>query len=76
MNNDDQPRTTPRPIRRIIVTLVGGLITAAGAVMLVLPPLPGLIVTASGLGLLSTEYAWARRLKQSVETRLQRSRRD
>lgn len=57
------------------MALIGGLITAAGILMLFLRPLPGLVVTASGRSLLSTEYAWALRLKHSAEMRLQRSRR-
>lgn len=76
MSDGDAARTIPRSIRRIVVTLAGGLITAVGLIMLFLPPLPGLVVTATGLGLLATEYAWARRWKQSVELRLRRSRRD
>lgn len=76
MGNDDLSTPVPRAIRRTAVTLIGGLITAAGVLMLFLPPLPGLVVTASGLGLLSTEYAWARRLKHSAEMRLRRSRRN
>jgi hypothetical protein len=47
-----------RSSRRIAITLVGGLLVAAGLVMLVLPG-PGIIVIAIGFAVLGTEYAWA-----------------
>ena len=47
--------------RRVGVTVVGGALTLAGAVMLLLPPLPGVATLIAGLALLSTEHDWARR---------------
>ncbi len=47
-------------MKRIAVTVVGGLLLMAGVAMLVLPG-PGMVVCAAGLALLATEYEWARR---------------
>lgn len=47
-------------MKRIAVTLVGGVLLIAGIAMLVLPG-PGMVLCAAGLGVLATEYEWARR---------------
>jgi uncharacterized protein (TIGR02611 family) len=47
---------------RIMIGLVGSLILAAGLLGLVAPILPGWALIFVGLGLLSTEFGWARRL--------------
>ena len=57
------------PPRRVVVTAGGGLLLLAGAAMLVLPG-PGLLVIAAGLGLLATEFVWARRMLDGVKARL------
>ena len=57
------------PPRRLLVTTGGGLLLLAGAAMLVLPG-PGLLVIAAGLGLLATEFVWARRMLDGVKARL------
>jgi uncharacterized protein (TIGR02611 family) len=46
--------------RQAAVLVGGSLLLAVGVAMLVLPG-PGLAVILAGLGVLSTEYAWARR---------------
>lgn len=69
---DRPPGIVARTARRILFTMLGGLLTIVGAVMLFLPPLPGLIVTAAGLGLLATEYAWAARLRERTLARFRR----
>jgi tellurite resistance protein TerC len=62
--------------RRVLVSLGGGLLLVAGAAMFVLPG-PGLLVVAAGLALLATEFVWAKRLLDSVRSRLpKRLRRD
>ncbi|MBI4729016.1 MAG: PGPGW domain-containing protein [Acidobacteria bacterium] len=53
-------RFTVRSGKRVVVTVAGFAILAAGAVMLVTPG-PGILVVLAGLALLATEYAWARR---------------
>ena len=47
-----------RSSKRIAVTIVGGLLVAAGIAMLVLPG-PGIVVLIAGFAVLGTEYAWA-----------------
>ena len=47
-----------RSSKRIAVSVVGGVLVAAGVVMLVLPG-PGLLVIVLGFAVLGTEYAWA-----------------
>jgi cation:H+ antiporter len=53
-------RAQARVARRAAVTLVGVVLLALGAVLLVAPG-PGLVVVALGLLVLGTEYEWARR---------------
>jgi hypothetical protein len=47
-----------RSSRRIAVSVVGGVLLAAGLAMMVLPG-PGLLVIVAGFAVLGTEYAWA-----------------
>jgi uncharacterized protein (TIGR02611 family) len=47
---------------RLAVLVIGVVITAAGLVLLVTPG-PGLLLIVAGLGILATEFAWARRLR-------------
>ena len=51
----------PGGIRKLIVGLIGMTILLIGVAMIVLPG-PALILIPVGLGLLATEFAWARRL--------------
>lgn len=48
--------------KRIAVTIVGSLILLIGIAGLALPLLPGWALIFVGLGILATEYVWARRL--------------
>ena len=50
---------------RIGVTLVGLVVLVVGLVLIPLPG-PGWLIVFLGLGIWSTEYAWARRLLQST----------
>ena len=56
-------RATPagRLAWRIAITVVGVLVIAGGVVLLPLPG-PGWLVIFAGIGVLGTEYVWARRL--------------
>ena len=66
MSPEDAPsRRLPRPIWRILVAAAGSLLILAGALLLVLPG-PGLLVIALGLGVLATEFEWARRLSRRI----------
>jgi hypothetical protein len=58
-----------RKARRWIVAVVGATIAALGVALLVLPG-PGIVVIALGIGLLGTEFAWARRLLKRVRAQL------
>jgi uncharacterized protein (TIGR02611 family) len=48
---------------RGVVTLIGVAVIVIGIVLLAIPG-PGWLVIFAGLGILATEYAWARRLLQ------------
>lgn len=54
--------------RRVVVSVVGGVVVLAGMVMIVTPG-PGLVVIAAGLAILATEYLWARRALLQVRQR-------
>ena len=51
---------TYRQARRIVIGVIGGTVVAIGIAMLVLPG-PAFIVIPTGLGILSLEFAFARR---------------
>jgi uncharacterized protein (TIGR02611 family) len=54
---------------RIAVSVLGGAIIAIGIVLLPLPG-PGWLIIFAGLGILGTEYEWAKRLLRWVRDRL------
>jgi uncharacterized protein (TIGR02611 family) len=47
-------------IWRIFIGIIGGSVTALGAIALVGPG-PGILIVLAGLGILATEFAWASR---------------
>ncbi|MDJ0786801.1 MAG: PGPGW domain-containing protein [Myxococcota bacterium] len=51
--------------RRVAVTLAGGALLALGVMLIVLPG-PAVLVIPAGLGVLSLEYGWARRLRERI----------
>lgn len=57
-----------RHARRVIILVVGITVVAIGVAMMVLPG-PAFIVIPVGLGILATEFLWARRLLQSLKDR-------
>jgi hypothetical protein len=57
---------------KVMVTVGGGLLLAAGVVMLVTPG-PGLLTIAAGLAVLGREYKWARRLRTRVLARVKQA---
>ncbi len=70
----DKTRPLPRTVavrstRRIVVGIVGGLVTAFGIVLLVTPG-PGLLVIILGLTILSWEFVWAKRMKMAAKQKL------
>jgi len=56
--------------RRLIVTVAGFTILAAGIAMIVLPG-PAVVVIPVGLAILATEYVWAKKLLTSVKKRIE-----
>ena len=55
-------RFIARSGKRIAVTIIGVAVLLVGVAGLVLPILPGWALIFVGLGILATEYVWARRL--------------
>jgi Putative transmembrane protein (PGPGW) len=64
-------RTTIKPIKRIVVAVVGGTVLALGVVLIVLPG-PAFVVIPAGLAILAFEFAWARRWLRSARAILPR----
>lgn len=60
---------TLKHAKRIIVTVVGVSILCLGVAMVVLPG-PAFVVIPIGLGILSTEFIWARNLLHRLKDRL------
>lgn len=50
-----------RVVWRVIIGVIGGGVTTAGAVALIGPG-PGILIVLAGLGILATEFAWAGRV--------------
>jgi hypothetical protein len=62
-----------RQARRLATLVIGFLLLAIGLVLAALPMLPGGVVAIlAGLGLLSTELEWARRLRKRMLARGER----
>lgn len=59
--------------KRLVVTVIGFTILAAGIAMIVLPG-PAIVVIPIGLALLATEFIWARKLLVTVKERFERMR--
>ena len=52
--------TTMKPIKRVVVAVVGGTMLAIGLALVLLPG-PAFLVIPAGLAILAGEFAWARR---------------
>ncbi|MBO0842830.1 MAG: PGPGW domain-containing protein [Nocardioides sp.] len=61
--------------RRLVLEIVGWVLVVLGLAALVLPG-PGLLMIFAGLALLSSQYAWARRLVEPVRLRALRGAAD
>ena len=59
--------------QRIAVTIAGFLVMLAGVALLVLPG-PGWLLIFVGLGILSTEYLWARRLLDTAKRKAEQAK--
>jgi tellurite resistance protein TerC len=63
----------PSPLRKMIVAVIGSTIFLIGVAMIVLPG-PAFIVIPVGLGILATEFAWARRAIRRARVMIARAR--
>jgi uncharacterized protein (TIGR02611 family) len=63
----------PAPLRKLIVGVIGGTIVLIGVAMIVLPG-PAFIVIPVGLGILATEFAWARRAVRRARVMIAKAR--
>jgi len=64
---------TLKKAKRIIVAVIGGTVLALGILMIVLPG-PAILVIPVGLGILATEFVWARNLLHKTKGYLTRKR--
>lgn len=64
---------TVRQARRLIVAVVGFTILLIGIAMIVMPG-PAVVVIPVGLGILATEFIWARNLLIKVRSKLSGNR--
>ena len=60
-----------KQLKRLVVAVIGITILVIGIAMIVLPG-PAIMVIPVGLGILATEFAWARRLLLIARERIQR----
>jgi uncharacterized protein (TIGR02611 family) len=58
-----------RQVKRVIIGVVGFTVLAIGLVMIVLPG-PALIVIPVALGILATEFVWAKKLILKVRSKI------
>ena len=50
-----------------VVRVVGGFALLAVGIIMLVTPGPGILAIAGGIALLSTEFEWARRVRDRVE---------
>ncbi|MDP2862450.1 MAG: PGPGW domain-containing protein [Desulfobacterales bacterium] len=58
-----------RQVKKVIIAVVGFTVLAIGLVMIVLPG-PAFIVIPAALGILSTDFAWAKNLVKKVRSKI------
>lgn len=66
-------RGIPAPLRKPIVAVIGTTVFLIGVAMLVLPG-PAIVVIPVGLGILATEFAWARRAIRKARVMIAKAR--
>lgn len=60
---------TVRQAKRLIVIVIGFTVLLIGLALIVLPG-PAFVVIPIGLGILATEFAWARKLLHRVKNKV------
>jgi hypothetical protein len=68
----------PRPVRRVIVSVLGGSMLLLALIGMILPVMPGVIFIPFALAILAVEFAWAarwlKRIKRAAKNVHQRVR--
>lgn len=67
------PVWSPTFLKRLAVAVIGVTLLATGIAMIVLPG-PAIVVIPLALGILATEFAWARYLMHRFRERIERLR--
>ena len=62
-------------LKKIVVTIIGFTILVLGIILIVFPG-PAFIVIPIGLGILATEYVWAKNLFEKLKSRLHKNSKD
>jgi uncharacterized protein (TIGR02611 family) len=60
-------------MKRTIVAVIGFFVLGIGIAMIILPG-PAFIVIPLGLGILATEFLWARKLLKKIKDKLNKKR--
>lgn len=55
-----------RKIRKIIISIVGSILLIIGIIMIIVPG-PAYLIIPAGLGMLGTEYQWAKRMHEKIK---------
>lgn len=61
-------------MKKVLIGLLGGTVLLIGLVLVFLPG-PAILVIPLGLGILATEFAWARHYKDKMEAKFAEWRR-
>jgi len=64
-----------RQAKRLVIAVVGFTVLLIGFAMIILPG-PAVIVIPIGLGILATEFVWARRLLRKVKAKIREAAKD
>lgn len=64
---------TVRQAKRLIIAIIGFTVLGIGVALIVLPG-PAFVVIPIGLGILATEFVWARSLLKKVKIKLQKAK--
>lgn len=62
-------------MKKVIVSVVGGLLVVAGLIMMPLPG-PGIVLVVAGIGVLAAEYAWARRALKKTKDKAEEAQQE
>ena len=65
---------TIKQVKRLIIAVIGFTVLLIGIAMIVLPG-PAFIVIPIGVGILATEFVWARRLLKKTKSSLHKQKR-